>query len=701
MKRIRKVAFLLILSILSYNISTVCMKSQQNSIDEKQKKLNKELLSECWNSWNSKLEKVKKLVEAGADIDCQDRYKETPLHRASSRGNKKIVKYLVSKGANLNLRDDDGNNSFDKAVIWLHVDLAEHLENNGATLDVNKVYTESKDTILHFASYLSHVGYVRHLVEDKKANINRRNKHGSTPLHIACRQGKLEIVKYLIQKGGKLDIKDNEGRTPLESLLYRLRYDNFKVIEYLDSLGIVDVDQKHSDCNKGDIKETVLHKAIRLEKMDYVKHLVENRKADVNSVDKKLNTPLHVAADRGFFEIVKYLVEQGAEINAKNKHDSTPLLTALDSCYPISLKIARYLESKGADFDVNFEVEADCDLYENLLSALHIAAHYGLLDDCKYLVEEKKANVNLNGIQTEVFSAPLHEAAKEGKLKVVKYLVESANANIDIENKSKETPLQVACKERRYSVAKYLLKRKAKIKQSKKEKTKLIICSCDLLNKLEDIIYQDTTHLVSPETVIGDLILNIENKKCEKKFKNFILKHLLKLKMHNKYPKLLTKEFIKKQFWIWSLKKKDFEDKRLLSAIIGLVDQSSVEEFEQNLLRMLSYEEEVVHQFFSNDWPITSTPGLLDKILTKTINDYDFASPIVRLLYLTLEISGRENKKFLNNFENNYTVYRYLESLTCTDIASYIMGFCRYCDTKKDAVNFAAALSKRIRKKKY
>ena len=55
-----------------------------------------------------------------------------------------------------------------------------------------------------------------------------------------------------------------------------------------------------------------------------VKYLVENG-ADVNASDDDSWTPLHVASANGYFEITKYFVENGADVNALNNDRQTPL----------------------------------------------------------------------------------------------------------------------------------------------------------------------------------------------------------------------------------------------------------------------------------------------------------------------------------------------------------------------------------------
>ena len=59
---------------------------------------------------------VEYLVSKGANIEAKDDYNYTPLHLASYFGKPDIVKYLVSKGANKNAKDKDGKTPYDLAA---------------------------------------------------------------------------------------------------------------------------------------------------------------------------------------------------------------------------------------------------------------------------------------------------------------------------------------------------------------------------------------------------------------------------------------------------------------------------------------------------------------------------------------------------------------------------------------------------------
>ncbi len=162
---------------------------------------------------------------------------------------------------------------------------------------------------------------------------------------------------------------------------------------------------------------------------------------DPNVANKDKYTPLHVAAERSSLEVVEYLVDKGADLNATaivcfgsnpNLGDSvlglvtdyyTPLNFAASRCD--GLNITMYLvQEKGVDIDVK---------------SLNLAAEGGHLETLQYLIGERADLVNATDNYGDT---PLH-AAVYGGLHVVQYLKENG-ADIDAKNNRGQTPLEVA-----------------------------------------------------------------------------------------------------------------------------------------------------------------------------------------------------------------------------------------------------------------
>ena len=128
---------------------------------------------------NANLERVRLLVEQGADKDMGDSYGQTPLYYASNEGRLDVVLYLVEQGASLDKVDKHG---------W---------------------------TPLFGAIYGGHLEVARYLLE-QGANRDKVDKKGMTPLHHAADYGRLEIAMLLMSYGADLNARTNEGNSPID-----------------------------------------------------------------------------------------------------------------------------------------------------------------------------------------------------------------------------------------------------------------------------------------------------------------------------------------------------------------------------------------------------------------------------------------------------------------------------------------------------
>lgn len=102
------------------------------------------------------------------------------------------------------------------------------------------------------------------------------------------------------------------------------------------------IDKDPELINKSDDKEnTALHLSAQKGHKEIVKYLIENG-SNCNAVNREKNTPLHLAAAYGNLYIIKYLVENGADFKIKNKTRNTPQRIAYLKGYSL---IFNYLKS--------------------------------------------------------------------------------------------------------------------------------------------------------------------------------------------------------------------------------------------------------------------------------------------------------------------------------------------------------------------
>jgi ankyrin repeat protein len=212
---------------------------------------------------------------------------------------------------------------------------------------------------------------------------------------------------------------------------------------------------------------------------EVVKMLLE-KGADARAADRDGLTPLYEASQKGHLEIAKMLLENGADARAANKYGRTPLHEASEKGH---LEISKMLLENGADAraaDRNGRTplleasqKGHLDLAKRLLgngadataankygsTPLHQASWTGHLEMAKMLLE-KGADAKA---ATEYGWTSLHEASEYGQLEIAQLLLEN-RADATAANKYGRTPLHEASEKGHLEIAKMLLENGADVR---------------------------------------------------------------------------------------------------------------------------------------------------------------------------------------------------------------------------------------------
>ncbi|XP_025032957.1 protein phosphatase 1 regulatory subunit 12A isoform X2 [Python bivittatus] len=193
---------------------------------------------------------------------------------ACSSGDTEEVLRLLERGADINYANVDGFAALHQACIDDNIDMVKFLVENGA-------------------------------------NINQPDNEGWIPLHAAASCGYLDIAEYLISQGAHVGAVNSEGNTPLD----------IAEEEAMEELLQNEVNRQGVDIEAARKEEE------RIMLRDARQWLNSGHINDVRHA-KSGGTALHVAAAKGYTEVLKLLIQAGYDVNIKDYDGWTPLHAA-------------------------------------------------------------------------------------------------------------------------------------------------------------------------------------------------------------------------------------------------------------------------------------------------------------------------------------------------------------------------------------
>eukprot|EP00035_Acanthoeca_spectabilis_P015729 m.316214 g.316214 ORF g.316214 m.316214 type:complete len:1171 (+) comp16421_c1_seq1:438-3950(+) len=391
----------------------------------------------CKAAQQGDLEAVRLLFEVcGASVMTTTKNGSTPVLLALKSGHLNVVDYLVKVcEADVSSPSDDGETPLQQLVIRGDFDRVKTFvrEHKADTASTSGHLRGNRLSALHQACRDGRLDIAKFLVEEGTASVNLKTARGFTPLHIACSAMDVDMMEYLVNEAhADVNVQDNGGFAPVHLSTDR---------EHLGGIEVLVAGGANPDLASHE-GLTSLHVAAEKGNVGLVKALVEQYGVAVNPVNVDGHTPLYDACSYGLVDVAMHLIEMGADVRRATADGWTPIYTA---CKSGVLELVRLLAAHGADASQPNAVSN---------TPMTTSCFQGRLDMVKFLAEDCQAPVDAPG---EDGDGPIHNAAFRGEVEIVQYLVLTHGVDPNTQSDSGRTPLSYAAEQGHSLVVEFLV----------------------------------------------------------------------------------------------------------------------------------------------------------------------------------------------------------------------------------------------------
>lgn len=258
-------------------------------------------------------EAVAKFLQAGADVNFQKDKRPTALMLAAQNRNIESVKLLLDAGADVHAKDFDEMTPLLHAVKSGSLETTKFLYEKGGKNDLSNEVAAA--IALFYAASNAQPEMMKFLLQTE-INPNVKDKNGLTAITTAAMRNNTKVAQLLIEAGANANITGSQNQSPLS---WAAQYGSTEIVKLLLAAK-ADVNPKE---NWSPLINAARHNHVE------VMEILINAGAKINLPAYDGRTALMDAATGLNMEAVKFLIKNGADINARDKYNNETVLSQI------------------------------------------------------------------------------------------------------------------------------------------------------------------------------------------------------------------------------------------------------------------------------------------------------------------------------------------------------------------------------------
>ena len=370
------------------------------------------------------------------DVNIQNRHGDTPLHVALIQGaSPHVIRTLTHhEKCNVCIVNNKGMTPLHISLNTREIAIAKIIATKYSRKDREKMEIEVTSDVLHKVVFENCTALVQALhFQSEKVHLNLG--FNETALHVACKEGYCDIIEILLDKGADVQAVNDSKCTPIHIVCRDLRLDCLKVL-----LGNKKCDLNQQNAN-GDTALHIVCKMVNTDAiyLDMIQILLENG-ADVQAVDSNGDAPIHIVCKGLRLDCLKALLQsKGRDPNQQNADGDTALhivckMVNIDTVHFCKIEI---LLEKGANVQVVNKIGD---------APIHIACNGLRLHCLKALLQSQGCDPNQQNVDGDT---ALHIVCRMGEnldsnMRFIEALISTPGIDPEIANHAGLTPIEVA-----------------------------------------------------------------------------------------------------------------------------------------------------------------------------------------------------------------------------------------------------------------